>query len=113
MADCECKHDGKIAMLEQRDQMIVDSLNKLEGKVDLILMQITKVAVLEVSHANQNEAIARSFKRIEDLEASLKNLSKESSDFISYTKGMAKMAMIMWGILTGAVSLLGIKIIFG
>lgn len=113
MADCECKHEGKIAMLEQRDQMIVDALNKLEGKVDLILMQITKVAVLEVNHQNHNEALSRSFKRIEDLESSVQKLSKESSDFISYTKGMAKMAMIIWGILTGAVGLLGVKIVFG
>lgn len=68
MSDCECKHEGKIAMLEQRDQMILDSLQELKGKTDMILMQVTKVAVLEVNHDVQSKALDRAFSRIELLE---------------------------------------------
>lgn len=110
--NCECKHESKIAMLEQRDQMILDLLQKLEGKVDLVLMQLTKVAVLEANHDHQSEALGRAFTRIESLELEMKSLSKSTNEFISHTKGMARMAWYLWGLITALVGALGIKVMF-
>jgi hypothetical protein len=122
-AKCECKQEAKIAMLEQRDGMILDLLGKLEQKTDLILMQITKVAVLEVNHDHQSEALARAFTRIEHLERATADAAKESSrqiealstetrKFMNQMEGMARGAKILWTLMGGGLGLMFLKIVF-
>lgn len=93
----DCKQLGRIAVLEQRDASIIESLQELKQKTDLILMQVTKVAVLEVNHSHQSEALARAFTRIEQIEKELTTLSKETREFMHTVQGMSKMAWYLWG----------------
>ena len=109
---CDCKHESKIAILEQRDQMIVEALQKMDGKVDLILMQVTKVAVLEVNHSNHNEALGRAFSRIETLEKDNAALAKEAREFINEVKGMAKMGYWVWGLMGTGLGAMLVKVLF-
>lgn len=120
---CECKQEAKIAMLEQRDAMIIDLLGKLEQKTDLILMQITKVAVLEVNHDHQSEALARAFNRIESLERAVSDSAKESArqieslgtetrKFMNQMEGMAKGARILWTIMGSGLGIMMVKTLF-
>lgn len=113
--DCrtDCKHEGKIAMLEQRDQMIMDALTELKGKTDLILMQVTKVAVLEANHSHHAEALGRAFTRIEVLENSIKTVSEETKAFMHTMQGMARMAYWVWGLMGTGLGTMLIKVMFG
>ena len=114
MPDChDCKHEGKIAMLEQRDQMIMDALNELKGKTDLILMQVTKVAVLEANHGHHAEALGRAFSRIESAEKQIKDISVESREFMNQIKGMMRVAYWLWGAMGTGLGEMLIKILFG
>lgn len=106
--DCSCKHEGRIVMLEQQDISIKESLNKFETKLDLILLQISKVAVLETNHTNQNEALGRAFKRIETIENTTSNIM----EFVNKTKGMATLAYILWGAVGAGLFMLGVKVLF-
>lgn len=110
---CECKHEGKIAMLEQRDAMIMDALSELKGKTDLILLQVTKVAVLEVNHGHQSEALGRAYSRIEKLEEGAADLATETREFMNTMNGMARMAKWMWSLMGGSLGLMMLKMLFG
>ena len=112
-AECECKQEGKNAMLEERDKMIVESLSKQDMKLDMILSQVTKVAVLENNHQHHSSGLERAFKQIQKHEDELDSLSKEVKDFIAHTRGMARMAWDLRGFLSGTVGILGIKLVFG
>ncbi len=108
MSDCDCIHETRISNLEAQDSTIKESLNKFENKLDLILLQISKVAVLEANHGHQNEAIGRAFERIESVEKTLADVNR----FVHRTEGMAKMAYILWGALGSGLVMLAIKVMF-
>lgn len=112
-SDQSCKHEGKIQMLDQRDQMIQESLSELKSKTDLILMQITKVAVLEVNHVHQTEALSRAFKRIDDLEGQITALTANTNAFINRVDGMARMAKFLWVMMGGGLGAMLLKVLFG
>jgi hypothetical protein len=107
-----CKYEAKIAMLEHRDASIVETLTKLEGKIDLILMQITKVAVHEVYHDNHNEAITRASTRIERVEIDTAALARETREFTNQVKGMMRMAYWQWGMMGTGLGGMMIKLLF-
>jgi hypothetical protein len=109
----ECKHEAKIAILDQRDSMIMESLQELKSKTDLILMQVTKVAVLEVNHSHHNEAMSRAFLRIEKLEEAGGTLGKETREFINQVKGMTRVAYWLWGAMGTGLGAMMLKILFG
>lgn len=93
--------------------MIMDALSELKGKTDLILMQVTKVAVLEANHTHQGEALGRAFIRIEGLEKEVDALTKETTQFIHEIKGMARMAWWAWGAMGTGLGAMFLKVIFG
>jgi hypothetical protein len=93
--------------------MIMDALTELKGKTDLILMQVTKVAVLEANHAHHNEAIGRAFARLEALEKAHKDFTDNTLAFTNQIKGMAKMAYWVWGLMGTGLGAMFIKIMFG
>jgi hypothetical protein len=67
--------------------------DKFDAKLDMILFQINKVAILEEKHSYQSAALERAFTRIQILDASVDQLNS----FKDKTEGMAKMAWIIWG----------------
>ena len=77
-------------------------------KLDLLLAQMTKVALLEERNINQQVDLSRAHSKIASNEAKLEALSEESKAFMNYTKGQNK---VLWA-LSGAVGVLLIKVLF-
>jgi hypothetical protein len=97
----------RIDVLEKRDETIFAALKKMEdkfdSKLDLILFQINKIAVLEANHNNHAQGMQRAFSKIESLESA----DRELEAFRNKTEGMAKMAWILWGAIgSGVLALL-------
>lgn len=107
-----CSQLHRIDTLERKDESIFSALKKMEdkfdSKLDLILFQISKIAVLEANHQHQSSALDRAFKKIEDLEKSVEG----TVAFKHKTEGMAKMAWYLWAALSGVVGFLLIKVFF-
>lgn len=100
----------RIETLERRDETIFAAIKKMEdkfdAKLDLILFQIQKIAVLEANHENHQLGMQRAFSRIEDLEHQARDLQA----FRNQTHGMAKMAWILWTALGVSVAGVIVKI---
>lgn len=92
-----CTQLHRISTLEKSTDALMDKLlsieNKFDGKLDLILMQINKIAVLEANHANHSSALGRAFDKIDEIESDNRRLN----DWKSHTEGMARMAWMLWG----------------
>lgn len=105
-----CSNSHRIELLERKDDSIFTALKKMEdkfdAKLDLILFQINKIAVLEANHQHHSNALDRAFEKIESLEVSL----RESQTFQHKTEGMARMAWYLWAAISGAVGFLIVKV---
>jgi hypothetical protein len=112
----ECKQEPVVAMLQR-------SLADMASDIKQVLIQITKVAVLEAQHQASQADIDRAHKYVADLEKkhdsdqkevedSIKSLSVETQAFINQTKGFNKAVGWMFTILGGTSFILLIKILF-
>lgn len=112
----ECKQEPIILMLQK-------SLTEMASDIKQVLVQITKVAVLEAQHQASQADIDRAHKYVADLEKkhdydhhevekSIKDLSIETQAFINQTKGFNKAVGWMFTILGGTSMVLLIKILF-
>lgn len=106
---CDCKHEGDIQMLKSNETSMQKALDGVNMKLDMILAQITKVAVLEEKHTYQGEALGRAFNKLGTMENELHELDR----FRHRTEGMAKMAWILWVAIGSAVFALALKVFFG
>jgi len=115
-AQHDCKQEPMIDMMQ-------DSLKEMASDIKQILLQITKVAVLEAQHQSSQADIDRAHKYVADLEKkhdmdhhevekSIKDLSIETQAFINQTKGFNKAVGWMSTILGGTSFILLIKILF-
>lgn len=99
-----CNHLPRIEALEKREAILFEALKKMEdkfdSKLDLILFQISKIAVLEANHQNQQSSIQRAFSKLDDLEEA----SRIQEAFRNKTEGMAKMAWVLWTMLGVSVA---------
>ena len=84
------------------------TMEAVSTKLDLILAQITKVAILEEKHSNLIVDNDRAHKKIESLTKEVADLAKETRAFINYSQGRDK---VLWAI-GGGVLLLGVKVLF-
>jgi tetrahydromethanopterin S-methyltransferase subunit G len=108
----ECKHESKIISLDAGASEMRKTLEGVSTKLDLILAQITKVAVLEEKHSNQTADVNRAHSYIAKLEKDVDTLSIEVREFMAYSRGMARTAWAVWGLLSGLVMGIFIKMIF-
>lgn len=107
-----CAKEAVIAgLLHDRDD-IKKTMETVSSKLDLILAQITKVAILEERHSNSVADIDRAHGLISKLEKDVRQISDEIRAYINETKGMAKMAWTVWTILSSAVGLMLVKVLF-
>jgi len=110
-SDHRCQQVNRIESLEKRDDAIIKTLelmeNRFDAKLDLILSQISKIAVLEVNHQNASSAINRAFTKMEELE----KLTRDLAAFRDRTEGMAKMAWLLWGVMGTGLGFLIVKAI--
>ena len=101
-------HEKRLALTEQAVMSIKQTSEGMTTKLDLILAQITKVAILEEKHSNLLIDNDRAHSKIAGVTDKLDNLAQESRAFMNYTKGQNK---VLWSI--GAVVLgLLIKALF-
>lgn len=108
----DCKHEGTIGgLIHDRDDL-KKSMEVVSTKLDLILAQITKVAILEERHNGSTADINRAHLYIANLEKEVKTLSTEVRDYISESRGMAKMAWALWTLLSGGMGMMLAKIFF-
>lgn len=92
-----CSQHHRIGTIEKNMDGVMEKLqameSKFDGKLDLILMQINKIAVLEANHANHSSALGRAFDKVEKLEED----SRRLNEFKSKAEGMAQLAWVLWG----------------
>lgn len=95
-------------MAEKNLSSVEKVMDAVSTKLDLILAQITKVAILEEKHSNLIIDNDRAHKKISDLTDKFDKLAEETKAFMNYSKGQQK---VMWTIGT-AVAALVIKALF-
>ena len=101
-------HEKRLSLTEQAVSSIKATNEGMTTKLDLILAQVTKVAILEERHNNQSIDITRAHDKISKLETKHDELAVEIRAFMNHTKGQAK---VLW-VIGGAVGMLAIKILF-
>ena len=102
------EHDKRLTMAEKAVSSVEKVMEAVSTKLDLILAQITKVAILEEKHSNLIVDNDRAHKKIATLEKKHDDLAVEIRAFMNYSKGQGK---VMWAIGV-AVSALVIKALF-
>lgn len=95
-------------MAEKAVSSVEKVMEAVSAKLDLILAQITKVAILEEKHSNLIVDNDRAHKKIAALEKKHDDLATEIRAFMNHSKGQAK---IMWAS-GAAVAALVIKALF-
>jgi hypothetical protein len=101
-------HDKRLTMAEKAVSSVEKVMEAVSTKLDLILAQITKVAILEEKHSNLIVDNDRAHKKIAALEKKHDDLAVEIREFMNFSKGQGK---VMWAI-GAAVSALVIKALF-
>ncbi|MDD5176256.1 MAG: hypothetical protein PHQ05_07545 [Sterolibacterium sp.] len=101
-------HEKRLSITEQSVAHMERTMEAVSTKLDLILAQITKVAILEEKHSNLIIDNDRAHKKIGDLGKEMSDLAKETRAFINYSQGRDK---VLWAIGAG-VLLLGVKVLF-
>ena len=102
------EHDKRLTMAEKNLSSVEKVMDAVSTKLDLILAQITKVAILEEKHSNLIIDNDRAHKKISDLTDKFDRLAEETKAFINYSKGQNK---VLWTI-GGVVMALVIKALF-
>ena len=82
--------------------------NKFDAKLDMILMQMSKLAVLEANHSTHNAEMQKLSNEVSTCKAAITDVTA----FKHHTQGMAKMAWILWTALSGLVGFLLVKVLF-
>jgi len=108
----DCNKEAILAGLAHDRDDLKRAMVGVNDKLDLILAQLTKVALLEERHSNSTADINRAHAYISNLEGEVKSLSDEVRAFINESKGMAKMAWIVWTLLSGGMGMMLAKLFF-
>ena len=101
-------HENRISLTEQAVMSLKQTNEGLTTKMDLLLAQMTKVALLEERNVTQQIDLARANTRIDANAEKMEKLAEESRAFMNYSKGLSK---VLWTLAT-AVSALLVKALF-
>lgn len=102
------EHEKRLALTERSVSSMERTMEAVSTKLDLILAQITRVAILEEKHTNQQSDLNRAHSKIADLSSKHDTLAEEIRAFMNFAKGQGK---VLWA-LGGVVGLLLIKVLF-
>ena len=102
------EHDRRLALMEQTMAGIRSANEQISSKLDLLLTQMTKIALLEERHLAQQTDINRAHDRLNKLADGLTAHIKTTEAFINYSRGRDK---VLWA-LSGAVGVLLVKVLF-
>ena len=101
-------HEKRMAMAEKSVETVERTMENVSTKLDLILAQITKVAILEEKHHNQTVDVTRAHDKINKQEIKHDALALEIRAFMNQMKGQSK---VLWA-LGGVVGVLLVKVLF-
>lgn len=101
-------HERRLSLCEQSLASLKQTNEGITTKLDLILAQITRVALLEEKHTNLMADNNRAHSKIAELAKDHNKLSEEIRAFMNYTKGQNKVLWWIGGIVAG----LFIKVVF-
>ena len=101
-------HDQRLALTEQAVMSLKSTNEGITTKLDLLLAQMTKVALLEERNITQQQDLTRAHAKIESNAKLLDALAIESRAFMSYAQGRDK---VLWA-LGGIVMALLVKALF-
>lgn len=101
-------HEKRIALIEQMHAQTGATMLAVSSKLDQILAQINRIAILEEKHSTQQLDVTRAHSRIGSVESALSELSVETREFMNYSKGRDK---VLWAIGV-AVAGLAVKVLF-
>ena len=106
-----CSHEQRLISIERRHESLLESIKKMEdkfdAKLDMIIFQINKVAVLEEKHTYQSQALGRAFEKLGNIEMSVDTLKS----FKDKTEGMARMAYLLWTAMGVSLGALAVKVL--
>jgi hypothetical protein len=102
------EHEKRISLTEQAVMSLKNTNEGITTKLDLLLAQMTKVALLEERNVTQQIDLGRAHSKIESNADKLEALSVESRAFMNYAKGQNK---VLWAIGTVVGGLL-VKALF-
>lgn len=102
------EHEKRISLTEQAVMSLKQTNEGITTKLDLLLAQMTKVALLEERNVTQQVDLTRAHAKIEANEVKFEKLADESRAFMNYAKGQNK---VLWS-LSCAVGVLLIKVLF-
>lgn len=113
MTDCptNCPYVGRITTLEAQHNLLTPLVNKIDSKMDQVIVSLGKIEVIELKHATHTEALDRAFKRIEDNEKQLEATTVIVRDVLSQLKGMMRVAIVLWTIFGGALGFILTRVI--
>ena len=95
--------ETKTVLTEQAVLSLKATNEELTTKMDLLLAQMTKVALLEERDITQQVDITRAHKKIEDLEKKHDDLATEIRAFMNYSKGQQKIMCTIGGVVMAFV----------
>lgn len=101
-------HEKRISLTERSVTSMERTMEAVSTKLDLILAQITRVAILEEKHSTQQTDLNRAHSKIAELTGKHDTLAEEIRAFMNFTKGQNK---VLW-VLGTAVAGLFIKVLF-
>lgn len=101
-------HEKRIALIEQIHAQTGATMQSVSGKLDQILAQINRIAILEEKHSTQQIDVTRAHSRIGTVETNFNAFAIETREFINYSKGRDK---VLWAI-GGGLAMLAIKVLF-
>lgn len=92
--------ERRVTKVEYQQDGLQSTMTKMDGKLDLIVSQVSKITILELNHQQHKETFARAFKRIEELETqnqgilSSLNTAKGGAGMLKYLIGAFGMSLI-------------------
>lgn len=106
----KCTQVHRIESLERRGDDLLEAFksmaDKFDAKLDVIIYQMNKIAILEVEHSNHKTSLSRAFDQIEDLTKVVATLTS----YKDKAEGMTRMAWILWSAMGVSITTLIIKI---
>ena len=115
MSECQssasCPYVGRITKLETHYDHITPLMNKIDSKMDQVILSLGRVEVLESKHNGHSEALNRAFNRIESIERQSADNQKALNDLISQIKGMSRVAIFFWATMGSVLAFIANKVL--
>ena len=105
-------HEKRVSSLEHASQTLKEAIGGMTIKLDLILAQVTKVAILEEKHNTQQLDLNRLYARVETMNDKMEIFVASISEYVNNSKGRDKTLWAVAALIGGTVFILLIKILF-